>query len=474
MADQPAAEAPALLTASELLDLYARRELSPVEATEAVLARIARFNDAVNAYCHLAPEQARAEARASEARWAKGTPIGPLDGVTVGIKDNLPVAGMPARFGSRLTSSDPVASDGAAVARLRAAGAIVVGKTATPEFGWKAVTDSPLTGITRNPWNLARTPGGSTGGGAAATVLAMGHLQIGTDGGGSLRVPASFSGCIGLKPTRGRVPGYPPSPLGTLFHIGPLARSVADAELALSVIGAPDARDVLAWPAMPSPTVRARDDALRGVRIGVSPRLGFAPRVEREVEAAFAGAVTALEELGAICEEADPPLGDDPVAVWETIWWATAAMMLRTHGERMRTLSDPGLVAGAEHGLAIPASAYVAAQLRRTEMSAAMTAFHARYDLLVTPTMPLVAFEAGALMPSTGGWGDSWPGWAPFCAPFNLTQQPAASIPCGTNADGLPIGLQIVGPVGGDQAVLAACRAIESWRPLPRLAAPLP
>src|SRR5262249_21756099 len=208
----------------------------PVEVVDAVLDRIDRFNGAVNAYCHIDAEGARASAKESEARWLAGTPKGMADGVPVGIKDNILGAGMPARFGSRLTSDEPAMHDAPAVARLREQGAIVIGKTTLPEFGWKAVTDSPLTGVTRNPWDTRMTPGGSTGGGAAAVVLGMGHVHLGTDGGGSIRIPASFTGCYGIKPTRARVPAWPASPLGTPAPVGPLTRPVAHAALPPSLI----------------------------------------------------------------------------------------------------------------------------------------------------------------------------------------------------------------------------------------------
>jgi len=455
-----------------LLARYPRRDLSPVEVVGAVLDRIDRLNGTVNAYCHVDAEGARRSARDSEARWIAGTPKGMLDGVPVGIKDNLLVAGMPARFGSRLTSDEPSEHDAPAVARLREQGAIVIGKTTLPEFGWKAVTDSPLTGVTRNPWDIRKTPGGSTGGGAAAVVLGMGYFQIGTDGGGSIRIPASFTGCYGIKPTRARVPAWPASPLGTLAHVGLLTRSVADAALALTVIAAPDERDVHAWMS-PAPDFRiGLDEGVRGMRVAYSPRLGYAKRVDPEVATAVAAAARTFEELGASVEEADPGLDGDPIATWDTLWWSSAATILSAYGERVRDLADPGMVAGAAKGLKTSATDYIRTQLRRAELHGVLARFFARYDLLLTPAMPLAAFEAGYLMPPSGGWGEAWADWCPFTYPFNLTQQPAASIPCGTTRDGLPIGLQIVGAIGADALVLRASRAFESARPFGALDAP--
>jgi Asp-tRNA(Asn)/Glu-tRNA(Gln) amidotransferase A subunit family amidase len=245
---------PALLSATELVALYRKKALSPVEATKATLARIERHNAAVNAYCHLDADGALAAALSAEARWAKGEPKGPST-APLGVKDNVPVVGMPSRAGSRLTSNDPQAIDAPAVARMREQGAVILGKTCLPEYGWKATSDSPLTGLTRNPWDTRMTTGGSSAGAVAASVLGMGALQLGTDGGGSIRIPAGFTGCFGHKATRARVPAFPTSPLGTLAHIGPLTRTVADAALVMSIISAPDARDPYAriTPAPDSP-----------------------------------------------------------------------------------------------------------------------------------------------------------------------------------------------------------------------------
>jgi aspartyl-tRNA(Asn)/glutamyl-tRNA(Gln) amidotransferase subunit A len=457
---------------AELLSRYRRKDLSPVEAVRAALDRIDRHNATVNAYCHVDADGALKSARESEARWMAGTPCGIADGVPVGVKDNVLVAGMPARFGSRLTPADPAMHDAPAVARLREHGAILLGKTTMPEFGWKAVSDSPLTGVTRNPWDTRKTPGGSSGGAVAAVVLGMGDLHVGTDGGGSIRIPASFTGCYGIKPTRGRVPAWPASPLGTLAHVGPLTRCVADAALALTIMAAPDTRDVHAW-SSPAPDFRiGLDEGVRGLKIAYSPRLGYARRVDPEVAAAIADAVRVFEDFGAHVEEADPDIGGDPSAVWAALWWSSAASILDAYGERSRALADPGLVAGAALGRKTSAVDYIRAQLKRAELHNAFARFFAGHDLLLTPTMPLAAFDAGHVMPPEGGWGEAWMDWSPFTYPFNLTQQPAASIPCGMTCAGLPIGLQIVGAIGADALVLRASRAFESVQPFFALAAP--
>jgi aspartyl-tRNA(Asn)/glutamyl-tRNA(Gln) amidotransferase subunit A len=460
------------LSVAELLSRYQRKDLSPVEMLRAVLDQIDRHNGVVNAYCWVDRDGAMRSARDSEARWMAGVPRGLIDGVPVGIKDNLLVAGMPARFGSKLTSEAPATHDAPAVARLREQGAIVLGKTAMPEFGWKGVTDSPLTGVTRNPWDTRKTPGGSSGGAVAAVVLGMGTIHIGTDGGGSIRIPAAFGGSYGIKPTRARVPAWPTSPLGTLAHVGCLTRSVADAAVALTIMAAPDIRDVYAWTS-PAPDFHiGLDEGVQGMRLAYSPRLGYAKRVEPEVETAVTAAAQVFDELGADVNEADPELDGDPIAVWNTLWWSSFATLLQSYGERVRDVAEPGLIAAAAQGLKTSVADYIRAQLKRAELHGVFARFFERYDLLLTPTMPLPAFDVGHVVPPSGDGGEAWTDWSPFTYPFNLTQQPAASIPCGLTRNGLPIGLQIVGAIGADALVLRASRAFEEAKPFGGLKEP--
>jgi aspartyl-tRNA(Asn)/glutamyl-tRNA(Gln) amidotransferase subunit A len=460
------------LSVAELLSRYQRKDLSPVEMLRAVLDQIDRHNGVVNAYCWVDRDGAMRSARDSEARWMAGVPRGLIDGVPVGIKDNLLVAGMPARFGSKLTSDAPASHDAPAVARLREQGAIVIGKTTMPEFGWKGVTDSPLTGVTRNPWDTRKTPGGSSGGAVAAVVLGMGNIHLGTDGGGSIRIPAAFGGSYGIKPTRARVPAWPASPLGTLAHVGCLTRSVADAALALTIMAAPDIRDVYAWTS-PAPDFRiGLDEGVQGMRLAYSPRLGYAKRVEPEVETAVTAAAHVFDELGADVNEADPELDGDPIAVWNTLWWSSFATLLQSYGERVRDIAEPDLVAAAAQGLKTSVADYIRAQLKRADLHGIFARFFERYDLLLTPTMPLPAFDVNHVVPPSGNGGEGWTDWSPFTYPFNLTQQPAASIPCGLTRNGLPIGLQIVGAIGADALVLRASRAFEEARPFCALKEP--
>jgi aspartyl-tRNA(Asn)/glutamyl-tRNA(Gln) amidotransferase subunit A len=456
---------PAQMAASELLALYRRKALSPLEAVEATLARIARFNPLVNAYCHVDTERALAAARAAEARWLTGNPQGLLDGVPFGVKDNIAVAGMPLRFGSRLTASAAQAFDAPAVARLKEQGAVPLGKTAMPEFGWKATSDSPLTGITRNPWNTRMTTGGSSAGAVAAVTLGLGALQLGTDGGGSIRIPAGFTGCYGLKPTRARVPAFPASALGTLAHHGPLTRTVTDAALMLTIIAQPDARDVYAWIDGAPDYCGGLEDGVAGLRVAFSPSLGRRVQVEPDVAEQVATAVSTFAGLGANVELADPDIGEEALAAWNAMWWPGMAHQLALlHGDPA-AVSDPGLVAAAERGRHVKAVELIGAALTRAELHHRMARFFASYDLLLTPTLPLAAFEAAHLLPPAGTWGEYWTDWAPFSYPFNLTQQPAASLPCGFTRAGLPVGLQVVGAIGRDDLVLRASRAFEACHP---------
>ena len=455
---------PALLSAVELVDLYRARKLSPVEVTIAVLDRIARHNPRFNAFCLVDEEAALGAARASEERWAKGRPLGRVDGVPASVKDLLITKGWPTLRGSKAV--DPKQAweeDAPTVARLREEGAILLGKTTTPEFGWKGVTDSPLTGITRNPWDPSKTPGGSSGGAAVAAACGMGALHLGTDGGGSIRIPAGFTGIVGLKQSFGRVPASPLSPFGTLAHIGPMTRTVADAALMLSVIAKPDARDWYALPYDGRDYLEGLEDGVKGWRIAFSPALG-GHHVEPEIAKLVASAAAAFRELGATVEEVDPEIGPDCAITFTNHWFPGAANALRVFSAEQKALMDPGLTEIAALGAKLPLMDYLAAVKDREQLGVRMNRFHEKWDLLLTPTLPLAAFAVGVEVPVKSD-GSHWPDWTPFTYPFNLTRQPAASIPCGLTSAGLPAGLQIVGPSHGDVAVLRAARAFEKLRP---------
>ena len=458
----PAPGDPALASAEALTRAYRRGRLSPVEATEAALGRIERHDDKVKAFLFVDREGALTSARASEARWRTGTPLGPLDGIPATIKDVVLAKGWTTRFGSRTTPERPSEIDAPCTARLRESGAVLLGLTSSPEFGWKAVTDSPLCGVTRNPWDLSRTPGGSSGGAAAAAVLGMGTLHIGSDGGGSIRIPSGFTGLVGHKPSFGRVPAYPLSPFGTVSHVGPMARSVTDAALMLKVISGPDARDGYALPPWRRDPRSGLDDGIVGLRIAFSPDLGYA-RVDPEIARAVAAAVETLADLGAEVEQVEPPF-DPPIEIFKTHWYAGAARRFEQIDPARRDQVDPGFREIAEAGAQIPLLDYLEAVARREQLSSTMRQFHERHDLLVTPTLPIPAFPAGRELADPDR-ETRWIDWASFSYPFNLTQQPACTVPCGLTEAGLPIGLQFVGSRYDDALVLQAARAYESTRP---------
>ena len=450
------------LPAAELLARYRAKSVSPVEAAEAALGRIHTLNDEVNAFCLIAEDEALAAARESEARWLRGEPAGALDGVPASIKDLLLTRGWPTLRGSTLIDPDQSwTEDAPAVAALRRAGAVFLGKTTTPEFGWKGVTDSPLTGNTGNPWDPSKTPGGSSGGSAAAVALGMGALSVGTDGGGSVRIPASFCGIVGLKPTYGTIPLYPPTPYGTLAHAGPMTRTVEDNALMLGVLAGFDSRD---WSALAAPRgsfLAGLRDGVAGLRIAYSPDLGYA-HVEPEVAASVEVAVGLLHGLGADVEQVDLRLRD-PLGEYHTLWFAGAGKVIRGYPEGRWGELDPALLEVCRQGQAVTIDEYLDANAVRAALGQQMGAFHEEYDLLATPTMPLPAFDVGCEVPPGSGL-KRWAEWSPFTYPFNMTQQPAVSVPCGLTSSGLPIGLQLVGARHADALVLRAAHAFEQAR----------
>ncbi|HMA13239.1 MAG: amidase [Bacteroidota bacterium] len=455
----------ALMTASRLAKLYRAGALSPVEATKATLERIERYNDILKAFNLVAAEAALAGARESEERWRLGAPRGPLDGVPVSVKDILLTRGWPTLRGSKAIARDQAwEEDAPAVARLREHGAVLLGKTTTPEFGWKGVTDSPLDGITRNPWNPATTPGGSSGGAAAALAAGMGALALGTDGGGSVRIPAGFTGVVGMKATFGRVPAYPLSPFGTLANIGPMSRSVTDCALLLNVICEPDPRDAYSLPHDGADHLHGLEEGVEGLKIAYSATLG-SHTVDPEIAALVSKAVDVLADLGAEVVETSLDLhGVDET--FRKHWYAGAANLLQRFDEAAQAAMDSGLQEIAAEARRYSLLEYLRAVAQREQLIVAANRFHQSYDLLVTPTLPIPAFAAGAEVPP-GSAMKRWPEWTPFSYPFNLTQQPAISVPCGLTSQGLPAGLQIVGPRFADALVLRAARAYETAKPWP-------
>ena len=447
------------LSATDLVRAYSKKQLSPVEVTRAVLQRIEKLNPLLNAFCFLDSDSSLKAAKQSEQRWVKGTPQGLLDGVPVSIKDLLLTRGWPTLRGSKtIDPGGPWNDDAPAVARLREHGAVLLGKTTTPEFGWKGVTDSPLTGITRNPWNTKMTPGGSSGGGAAAVAAGMGPLTVGTDGGGSVRIPCGFTGLFGLKPSFGRVPAWPLSPMGTVAHVGPMTRTVTDAALMMNVLSLPDARD---WHALPYDARDYRiglEDGVKGLRIAFSANLGYA-KVDGEIASIVRRAVYKFKELGAHVEARNPGF-DDQLPVFASHWFPGAAYVVRNTHPAKRRLMDPGLRDVARMGEKVTQKQWMDAIQRRGALGVLMNRFHEKYDLLLTPTLPLAAFAAGREV-SNLLREKRWTDWTPFTYPFNLTQQPAATIPCGLTKKGLPVGLHIVGNYFAEAKMLAAAHQYQ-------------
>jgi aspartyl-tRNA(Asn)/glutamyl-tRNA(Gln) amidotransferase subunit A len=449
-----------MMPATELAAGYRAGDFTPEDTARAALDAIREHDTDVNAFVLVDEEGALEQAKASTRRWQAGVQLSAADGVPTSIKDMLLTRDWPTLRGSTLVDqAGPWEADAPAVARLRESGAVFIGKNTTPEFAWKGVTDSIRHGATGNPWGAGLTSGGSSGGAATAVGLGMGTWSVGTDGGGSVRIPAAFTGTVAFKPTFGRIPIYPPSPYGTLSHAGPMTRNVTDAALLLDLITRPDSRD---WAASAPPAASyldSLDDGVAGVRIALSPTLGYG-RNDPEVEAAVRRAAQVLAEAGAVVEEADPDIVDC-VDAFHVLWFTGAAKVIEGYGDGAIHQVDPRLrEAIAEFGTDVSAAAYLDAMADRMDLGVRMGAFHDRYELLLTPTMPIAAFPKGQDAPD--GWPSTlWTSWTPYTYPFNMTQQPALSVPCGLTGDGRPIGLQVIGPRHADSLVLRAGRAFE-------------
>jgi aspartyl-tRNA(Asn)/glutamyl-tRNA(Gln) amidotransferase subunit A len=449
--------------ASELVEAYRRKELSPLEVLRAQLDRIGAHNGVINAFTLVDEAGALRAAKASEARWLRGAPLGPLDGVTLTVKDNLMVAGYPFRRGSRTTPSTPVKESAPIVARCREAGAVMLGLSAMPEFGMGPVTISPLTGITRNPWNPARQAGGSSGGGAAAVAAGFATLSLASDAGGSIRIPAALTGVVGLKPSGGRVPMYPASSAGALSCNGPITHSVHDAALVLNLASRPDPRDPGALPAQSVDYCDALQGGVRGWKIAVSLTLGYARKVHPELTEAVRRAAAGFASLGASVEERDPGI-EDPIEAYLVLLKSGFRYAMRNATPEQKALLGPAqqeILAGPE----VPLNEYLAAQEHCQALARRMQAFHQEYDLLLTPTVAWPAFAAERSYPEEFEAFPNRRAWVPFASLFNLTQQPAITVPAGLTAEGLPAGLHIVGPRFAEASVLRAAAAFEAAYP---------
>ncbi len=450
------------LPATELLAEYRRRALSPVEVVDAVLEQIDRLDPRLHAFITVTAEEARQQALEAEYAYAHGDRR-PLLGVPVSIKDVTPVAGVRWTSGSLLWKDRIATEDAPIVERLRAAGAVIIGKTNTPELGWKGDSGNRLIGPTRNPWHLERTAGGSSGGAAAAVAAGMGPLAQGTDGAGSVRIPASFCGIVGFKPSFGLVPYYPPSAVELLAHVGPMARTVTDAALMLAVMAGPDPRDRNSLPDTGVDFTRL-EDGVRGKRLLWLARVGEVP-VEREVAEIARRATAAFEELGCLIDEWTEPL-EDPYPVLDVLWSSAMAAVHRDDYEQVRELLDPGRCQVIERGFGWRGVDVAWALAERSRYADRLRRELEAYDFVLSPTTPVTAFAAGADHPgSIAGYPTTYLNWTPFTYPFNFTGQPAISVPAGFTSAGLPVGLQIVGRWRDDLGVLRAAYAFERLRP---------
>ncbi|HLB23451.1 MAG TPA: amidase family protein [Dehalococcoidia bacterium] len=456
----------AWMPATQMAAAIRTKKLSPVEVTKAFLERIEAINPKINAYCLVTPEMALAQAREAEAAVSRGDKLGPLHGVPVSIKDLFDVPGLPTTKGSLIYKDNIATSWEYSAKALIDAGGVHLGKTNTPEFGFIAMTHNKLFGTTTNPWDPTRIAGGSSGGAAAAVAAGLGPIALGSDGGGSIRIPASICGVFGLKATYGRVPRKPGG-WSTMTHRGPITRTVAEAALALDVMAYQEPDDPFSVPAYPGSFLadveRNPGSGIKGLRVAWSADLRFAP-VEPEVAAICERAAKRFAELGCEVEEAAPGFGNQS-QTFLRINTPADAVWIGDLTEEQRALIDAPARFFFDYGVKVSGMEMVRANLDRMRLWETMRAFHAKYDLLLTPVISCTAFPVGKEPKEIAGREIAPSGWMPYTQPFNLTGQPAASVPCGFDAKGLPVGLHVIGRAYEDSLVLRACRAFEELAP---------
>lgn len=450
-------------SALEIRDLIKRKKASPVEVVRASLDRLRAVEGDINAFVDVTEQQALEGAQAAEKAIMAGEPVGPLAGLPVSVKDLIAVKGAKLTFGSRALADNIAAVDAPSVERVRASHGSIVGKTTTSEFGCKGVGSSPLTGITRNPWDLSKTPGGSSCGAAASIAVGVTPFGLGTDGGGSIRLPSSLTGLFGIKAHFGRVPVFPTSATPTLAHVGPMARTVRDAALLLQVVSGFDARDPGAI-AQPVPDFLAECDMPpRGFRIAWSPTLGYA-RPKPEVLAIVEQAVRQVEGLNCQVELVEKVF-DDPIDLFMAEFFAGAGTRLRPVLTERRELLDPAVARTLDKALAQEMRSYYETVFKRYDLRTKVWEFFQKFDLLITPTLPTEAFDAELDYPPGLATDDNIIEWIFYTYPFNLTGLPAASIPAGFTKAGLPVGMQIVGRHLGESQIFRLAAAFEAARP---------
>jgi len=448
--------------ATELRERYKRRELSPVEVVEAVLARQERLNPILNAFLATTPDLAIEAAREAERVYASGEEPGLLAGIPISIKDNHALKGVRWTAGSLLYADRIADKDSLFVERVKRAGGAIIGKTNMPEGGWKGASTNRLGEPTRNPWDLTKTPGGSSSGAAAAVASGIGPIGQGGDGAGSIRIPAGFCGLFGFKASYGTI-AYPGTATTQMAHAGPLTRTVRDAALVLATVAGKDVRDRLSYDAGID-FLAATEGGIDGLRVAWSPDLGYAA-VDPEVAEITARAAARLSELGASVEEVNPGL-PDPLDILDGHWEPSQASGHEDDFAEIRDKLDPGRAEIIERGLKMRATEVIRALQRRDEYHNAMQQFMSGYDLLVTPQLPVTAFPVELdFPPEIAGRPMTYLGWTAFTYPFNLTGQPSATVPCGFAANGLPVALQFTGRWRDDATVLRAAAAYEAAFP---------
>jgi Asp-tRNA(Asn)/Glu-tRNA(Gln) amidotransferase A subunit family amidase len=451
------------VSAKEIRDRIIGKGLSATEVMSETLSRMEELEPTLNAFVTPMPERAMEAAREADRLLAEGGELGPLHGVPISVKDLINVGGVRTTFGSRTMVDNVVGDDAPAVERARAAGACVIGKTTTTEFGCKAGGgDSPLSGVTRNAWDPSRTTGGSSAGAATSVAAGVTPFALGTDGGGSIRIPASLCGVFGIKAQYGRVPVFPTSATPTLGHVGPISRTVRDAALLLGVISGFDARDPASVSEPVPDFLAACEMPVEGMRVAWSPTLGYA-RPTPEVLEIAEEAVRAIEGLGLSVDLVEEVM-DDPVELWNAEFFAGAGTKLKDALRNSRELLDPAVADVLEGALEVTVTDYYGKVFARYALREEVRRFFERYDLLLTPTLPVPAFRAGVNVPPELP-DRNVVSWVYYTYPFNLTGNPAASIPCSFTTAGLPVGLQVVAGTNREADVLRLSAAFESARP---------
>jgi aspartyl-tRNA(Asn)/glutamyl-tRNA(Gln) amidotransferase subunit A len=457
------------MSARELIDAYARKELSPVEVVKALQDRIERVNPEINAFIALFPDAVEQAAREAENAYREGR-ARPLEGVPIGVKDNIFTAGIKTTYGSKLYRDFVPTEDAVVWERLRGAGAIMLGKTNMPEFGYVGITENPLYGRTVNPWDKRKHCGGSSGGSASALAAGLCPVALGNDAGGSIRIPSSLCGIFGLKPHFGRIPWYPHLPgFETLHHEGPMARSVVDAALIMDVASGPDRRDFRSLPAYQGSFMDDMKGDIRGLRVAYSPDLGLAAAVDHEVLELTRKAARAFEDLGCVVEEIEAALPNTAEMDFVLSVIVESAAFKEEVLDEYKKIGYPLYMPFLDLIDLYGPQDMAKIELHRYQLYEAVRKIFETFDLLLTPTTAATAFdceEIGPLGPPDVEGVDVGPaGWVPFTMPFNYTGQPAASVPCGFNSACLPVGLQVVGDRFQEALVLRATAAFETAHP---------